>query len=106
MCVHVCVCVCVCVCLCVCVCYSYDPQIVISGLFFSVLRRLEAKGIKLSQQVTGNFFTLLIKHYQAQTAIFSQILISDIPSVWFCLVWFYAISTIVGYLMPNLFLYI
>ena len=26
--------------------------------------------------------------------------------VWFSLVWFYGISTIVGYLMPNPFLYI
>ena len=26
--------------------------------------------------------------------------------VWFGLIWFYGISTIVGYLMPNLFLFI
>ena len=26
--------------------------------------------------------------------------------MWFSLVWFYGISTIVGYLMPNPFLYI
>ena len=26
--------------------------------------------------------------------------------VWFCLIWFYSISTIVGYLMPNPFLHI
>ena len=42
-------------------------------------------------------------HY---TKIYNQYVSERFGSVWFGLVWFYGIANIVGYLMPNPFLYI
>ena len=54
---------------------------------------------KKVRRITGNQWAMG-QHLHGKTLSMSLL------EVWFDLVWFYGISNIVGYLMPNLFLYI
>ena len=57
---------------------------------------------KISNSRVGN--RSIIKRQFLQTS--TSVLACGFDSVWFGLVWFYDVSTIIGYLAPNSFLYI